>query len=146
MRSDIPPFPLCWPQGIPRTTRLQTSQFRTPLGGAIKNVEKSLSMFGSDSDKPVSAVVVTSNVNGLTTRAPDDVGVAIWFDWAGGRRCIAVDRYKKVADNLQAIHHVIEADRVKLRHAGIEMVKASYRAYRDRGWNPDAGPSFTGSR
>ena len=34
--------PLHWPDGLPRTERRVTSQFKTSLAGALDNVRKSL--------------------------------------------------------------------------------------------------------
>lgn len=55
--------------------------------------------------------------------------VAVYFSWDGISTCIAVDRYSKVEDNLQAIHHCLEAERTKLRHGGINLVRAAFRGY-----------------
>jgi len=123
----IPPYPLLWPEGQTRSRPVK-SQFRTELPGAMKNVAKSLTDFGYDSGKKVEDVQITSNAS-LTSQRPDDCGIAVWFKWAGAIRCIAVDRYDKIACNLQAVHHCIEADRTKLRHGGIHMVSAQLRAH-----------------
>jgi hypothetical protein len=42
---SIPPYPLVWPDGLPRTERKAASQFRTSLSAAINNVQKSLVAF-----------------------------------------------------------------------------------------------------
>lgn len=79
----FPPYPLAWPEGLPRTERKASSQFRTSLSAAMSNVKKSLAAFGSDTNKPVKDVTVTSNVAGITFEAPSDTGVAVWFEWDG---------------------------------------------------------------
>lgn len=123
------PFPLAWPEGMPRHKGIrETGQFRTSLSVALDNAKKSLSAFGRDSGAAVSNVVFSSNVGGLDTKITDP-GVALWFTWDGATRCIAVDRYSKVEANLQAIHHILEADRTKLRHGSLEIVRASYRGF-----------------
>jgi hypothetical protein len=40
--------------------------------------------------------------------------------------CIAVDRYPKVEDNVQAIYHIIDGRRTELRHGGLHIVKATF--------------------
>ncbi|MEA3033515.1 MAG: hypothetical protein QOH86_1531 [Sphingomonadales bacterium] len=126
----IPPYPLTWPDGLPRTERHQSSQFRTSLSAALKNVRESLRLFGVDSGKPVSDVVLSSNVGGLEVdRKLDDPGVAAWFAWDGGQRCIAVDRYPKPEDNLQAIHHILEARRTEMRHGGLHIVRQTFKGF-----------------
>lgn len=126
---SYPPFPLVWPDGLPRTERKAASQFRTSLSAAVNNVKKSLAAFGSDTGKAVSDVSVTSNVGGIAFEGPKDTGVAIWFTWEGAQRCIAVDRYPKVEDNLQAIHHILEARRTEMRHGGLHIVRQTFRGF-----------------
>lgn len=126
---SYPPYPLVWPDGLPRTERKASSQFRTSLSAAINNVKKSLAAFGNDTEKAVSNVSVTSNIGGIAFDAPKDTGVAIWFDWEGSQRCIAVDRYLKVEDNLQAIHHILEARRTEMRHGGLHIVRQTFKGF-----------------
>lgn len=121
-------YPLAWPDGWTRTANPSKSQFKTTLPGALKNVEKSLAFFAKDSKEKIGDVVISSNVT-LGAFNPKDAGVAVYFEWSGIATCIAVDRYLKVEENLQAIHHCIEAERVKLRHGGINLVRAAFRGY-----------------
>lgn len=125
----IPPYPLNWPEGLPRTQNRASSQFRTTLSAAVKNVKGSLAAFGRDSGKQVTEIVATSNLGGLGFDVPKDTGVAVWFDWDGETRCIAVDRYPKVEDNLQAIHHIIEARRTEVRHGGLHIARQTFKGF-----------------
>ena len=125
----IPPYPLCWPDGLPRSERKSASQFRTTLSAAINNVKGSLQMFGKDTGKAVANISVTSNVAGIAFDMTHDTGVSVWFDWDGAQRCIAVDRYPKVQDNLQAIHHIIEARRTEMRHGGLHIVRQTFKGF-----------------
>lgn len=125
----IPPYPLAWPEGMPRTARPISGQFKTTLYKAIENVEDSLRRFASDSGQKVTDVVVTSNKAGLTSAGPADKGVSIWFDWDGQQRCIAVDRYDKLEHNVQAIHHIIEARRTEMRHGGLNVVRQTFKGF-----------------
>lgn len=122
-------YPLQWPDSLPRSKSREQGAFRTELSGALKNVETSLSAFGRDSGKPVTEIVLSSNVT-LGERRPDDPGVAAWFKWDGEQRCIAVDRYSKVEANLQAIHHVLEARRTELRHGTLALVRATFQGFK----------------
>lgn len=126
---SFPPYPLTWPDGLLRTERKAASQFRTSLSVAINNVKKSLAAFGSDTGKSVRDVAVTSNVGGISFEGPKDTGVAIWFTWDDAQRCIAVDRYPKVEDNLQAIHHILEARRTEMRHGGLHIVRQTFKGF-----------------
>lgn len=121
-------FPLTWPATMPRTKTPVKSQFRTSLNGALSNVRDSLLSFSRDSGKKIDGLVISSNVT-LGEQKPADPGVAVWFTWDGLSVCIAVDRYPKVEDNLQAIHHVIEARRTELRHGGLHIVRATFTGF-----------------
>jgi hypothetical protein len=125
----IPPYPLAWPEGLPRTETKAASQFRTSLSAALENVRKSLAAFGSDTGRKVTETVITSNVAGISLDAPKDTGVAVWFEWDGEARCIAVDRYAKVQCNLQAIHHILEARRTEMRHGGLHIVRQTFKGF-----------------
>lgn len=125
---SIPAYPLSWPEGLPRTERKASSQFRTTLSAALNNVRKSLEAFGRDSSKAVSEISISSNVT-LGQERPQDTGIAVWFTWDGQQRCIAVDRYPKAEDNLQAIHHVLEARRTEMRHGGLHVVRQTFKGF-----------------
>lgn len=121
-------FPLTWPNTMPRTRTSVKSQFRTSLNSALGNVRNSLIAFSRDSGKKIEGLVISSNVT-LGEQKPTDPGVAVWFSWDGLSVCIAVDRYPKVEDNLQAIHHVIEARRTEFRHGGLHIVRATFTGF-----------------
>jgi len=124
----IPAYPLQWPDGMPRTKVRVTSAFKVTLAGAIDNVQTSLRLFGRDSGMSIKNVIISSNYS-LGVSNPTDPGVAVFFEWDGAQRCIAVDRYQKLADNLQAIHKVLEARRVEVRHGGISIVRQTFRGF-----------------
>ncbi len=121
-------YPLTWPKEWPRTAQPSPSQFKTTLNSAISNVQGALVKFSSDSKRKVENILISSNVT-LMDQKPKDAGVAMYFTWDGISTCIAVDRYQKVEDNLQAIFHCIEAERTKLRHGGLNLVRAAFRGY-----------------
>ena len=125
---SIPAFPLQWPETFPRAKTREKGSFKTALSGALKNVDHSLQLFAADSRRPMSGIVLTSNYS-LGVTKPADPGVAVWFLWDGEQRCIPVDRYSSIEGNLQAIHHIIEARRVELRHGTLELVRASFKGF-----------------
>ena len=57
--------------------------------------------------------------------------------------CIPVDRYNSVEANLQAIHHIIEARRVELRHGTLALVRASFTGF--KALPAPAGQAMVGS-
>ena len=145
MKLPEHPYPLIWPDEIPRTNAREKSAFKTALPGAIKNVQDSLRLFAADSGRALSGLMVTSNV-GLFDPKPADPGVAVWFLWDGAVRCIPVDKYMTVHENLQAVHHILEARRTEMRHAGINIVRATFKGFSlalpapgKRGWRAIIG-------
>lgn len=121
-------YPLHWPENWPRTKAVEQDRFKTTITAAIGNVEDSLRRFATDTGRKVENVVVSSNFS-LGDRNPRDSGVAVYFSWDGITTCIAVDRYRRIEANLQAIHHCIEAERTKMRHGGLNLVRAAFRGY-----------------
>lgn len=124
----ITAHPLTWPPHFSRAKHRERGAFKTGLPAAIKNVNNSLRMFASDSGKKLENLVISSNVS-LGVDAPADPGVAVWFTWDGLQVCIPVDRYQTVASNLQAIHHILEARRVELRHGTLALVRATFAGF-----------------
>ncbi|EJN11810.1 DnaJ-like protein [Bradyrhizobium sp. YR681] len=128
-------YPLNWPSGFPRWKHGRgAGTFKTNFETALRNVKKSLELFAKDSGKKIENPILSSNIdfNPLTHNTgtrPADPGVAVWFAWDGLQVCIAVDRYDSPAANLQAIHHIIEARRVELRHGTLALVRATFSGF-----------------
>ncbi|ULK98879.1 J domain-containing protein [Bradyrhizobium sp. I71] len=128
-------YPLQWPSGFPRWKHGRGSgTFKTNFETALRNVKKSLELFAKDSGKKIESPVLSSNIdlNPLTSNSgnrPADPGVAVWFSWDGLQVCIPVDRYDTPAANLQAIHHIIEARRVELRHGTLALVRETFSGF-----------------
>lgn len=125
----ITAYPLTWPSQFPRAKHPEKGAFKAALPAALKNVEGSLRLFAQDSGKKLEGVVISSNVT-LGSQKPADSGVAVWFTWDGMQVCIAVDRYLSVESNLQAIHHILEARRVELRHGTLALVRATFTGFK----------------
>lgn len=147
----ITAYPLTWPQQFPRAKHREAGRFKTTITGALKNVQDSLRMFASDSGKKLESLTISSNVT-LGAQKPADPGVAVWFTWDGLGICIAVDRYSSVESNLQAIHHIIEARRVELRHGTLALVRATFTGFKalpapaGKQWHELLGVAPTASR
>lgn len=126
--SDPTAYPLTWPSTFPRKQYRESGRFKSTLASSLKNVRDSLRMFATDSGKKLEGLVISSNVT-LGVNKPADPGVAVWFAWDGLQVCIAVDRYTTVESNLQAIHHILEARRVELRHGTLALVRATFTGF-----------------
>lgn len=129
MTANVQSYPLHWPPGFPRTKWRESGRFKSSYDTALGNVQRSLRGFAADSGKKLEHAIMSSNMT-LTVSSPEDPGVAVWFVWDGLQLCIAVDRYNTPAKNLQAIHHIIEARRVELRHGTLALVRASFAGFK----------------
>jgi len=126
--KTVTAFPLSWPKQFPRTKYTEKGRFSSTLVSAINNVKKSLDLFALNSGRKLQDLVVSSNVT-LGVNRPQDPGVSVWFTWDEMQVCIPVDRYNTVESNLQAIHHIIEARRVELRHGTLALVRATFHGF-----------------
>lgn len=126
--SLVQNYPLSWPPGFPRSQHREYGRFKSSFNSARDNVEGSLRKFATDSRKVVANLVISSNQT-IGGSEPRDPGVAVWFMWDQMQVCIPVDRYASVAANLQAIHHIIEARRVELRHGTLALVRATFTGF-----------------
>lgn len=126
--QNVSEYPLSWPAGWAQSKARASSQFKTTLYKALRNVETEIVRFAKDTGKKIDNLVISSNVT-LGNQNPDNPGVAVYFTFDNERTCIPVDRYNKVQDNLQAIFKVLEAKRTEYRHGGLNLIKASFRGY-----------------
>jgi len=121
-------YPLAWPLELPRAAKRVRSPFRVTLNRAVADLQDSLRLFGSDTGLPVKNVVISSNVT-LGAPKPADAGVAVYFDWDGEQRCIAVDRFSEVEANVRAIYQILEGRRQEMRYGGLHIVRAAFRGF-----------------
>ena len=121
-------YPLEWPPGLPRAPSRVKSTFRVRMTQALADLEDALRLFGQDTGKRVSGVVISSNVT-LGREKPADPGIAVYFEWDGAVRCIAVDRYQTPVENIRAVYHILEARRAEMRHGGLSIVRASFKGF-----------------
>ena len=128
--STIAPYPLAWPDGVPRTAPMRRvrSPFRTGYAAAVENVAQSLRMFQRDAGVKIEHVVLSSNVD-LINKSPADPGAAAWFKMDGQFVAFGVDRFVSVEANVQAIHNIIEARRTELKYGGLAIVRQTFKAF-----------------
>lgn len=130
-------FPLCWPSGwkrIPSSRRrdglFKTNQRPVTVIEACNRVYDQLEMFGG------SNVIISSNL--LATQdnrprsvktVPDDPGVSVYWLQRGAQRCMAIDRYTTVAQNIAAIAATLDAMRAIDRHGGAEILDRAFSGF-----------------
>jgi hypothetical protein len=142
-------YPLHWPVGWKRTLpgqreygrfgRRETKPGRTypsteeiTIAQACSRLLEELKRMGV----PDYDVIVSTNVelrlDGLprSDRAqPADPGVAVYWKDGKNQRCMAIDRYTKVAQNLAALAATIEAMRAIERHGGAVILDRAFAGF-----------------
>ncbi len=147
----IPAYPLQWPHGWKRATSRKRAAFGMGsfvayAGGGGYNQKRELSVMdgiarilgelgrlGIGRDDIVISTNLRLRLDGLPRSdqaAPADPGVAVyWTEKSGATRCMAIDRYDRVADNLAAVAATIEAMRAIERHGGAEILNRAFTGF-----------------
>lgn len=144
--EKISRYPLQWPAGWKRTKGYdrvpghfgKVKQSRGPDGKPSYRGKEKLSVYDGVQrclyelkmlrvyeDDVVISTNVRTRLDGLPVSGapePADPGVAVYWRKNKSGKCIAVDIYTKVADNLAAIAATIDAMRAIERHGGAEIL------------------------
>lgn len=167
MNGAIPAYPLQWPTGWKRTapelrTRARFGKAsRARAGGgwdygrqltineAVERVRAELQRMRIASDDLVISSNLELRLDGLprsAQREPADSGAAVYWRERQGDvpRCMAIDRYDRVADNLAAIAATLEAMRAIERHGGAAILERAFSGFtaiedQSRPWHVELG-------
>lgn len=156
MIESIPASPLAWPAGWKRCPaharkraafgkqervygdgQSSLSRHRdVTIGEATNRVLDALRRFGVLHGGAIISTNLALRGDGLPRsgqRMPDDHGVAVYWSRPGENtsavKCMAVDRYDRVADNLAAIAATLEAMRAIERHGGAQVLKRAFTGF-----------------
>lgn len=120
--SDPNAYPLRWPQGWPRTALPGKSAFSSrTVFAAITELEKQLKFLGAE------RIVISSNVT-LSTQAPKDKGVCVYFFLKGRPYALPCDKWSHVEENIWALAKHIEGLRASERW-GVGTVARVFEGY-----------------
>lgn len=148
-------YPLAWPMGWRRTSFHQRARARFSKERFVdrRRNEQGQQMGWHTYDRVTIAhatnrvvsslermrcggVVISSNLalrnDGMPRsgqREPDDPGVAVYWGRGKAARCIAIDYYDRVADNLAAIAATLEAMRAIERHGGAAILDRAFTGF-----------------
>ncbi|MCD9087393.1 J domain-containing protein [Stenotrophomonas sp. SY1] len=150
---SIPAFPLAWPVGWRRTPagdranakfgkRVRSTQgswntkTELTIAQALERVRTQLQMMGIHDDDLVVSTNLELRLDGWPRsgqREPRDPGAAVYWSDRFSRgeppRCMAIDRYDRVADNLAAVAATLEAMRAIERHGGAEILERAFTGF-----------------
>lgn len=103
------------------------------IAQGVQRVRAELALLRADVD---AGVVISSNLalrlDGFPRsdqREPGDPGGAVYWLAKTATRCIAIDRYDRVADNLAAIAATLDAMRAIERHGGAAIVDRAFTGF-----------------
>lgn len=150
MANPINAYPLQWPAGWKRTPAPQKDHGRfgkrekykgsswttlkdLTVSEATARVLEALTKMAIQHDDIVISTNLKTRLDGLPRsdqRKPDDSGAAVyWQEHTGDRRCIAIDQYHKVEDNLAAIAATLDAMRAIERHGGAAILSRAFTGF-----------------
>lgn len=136
----IEAYPLSWPLGWRRAVSRKRASFskksmgqygatRTELSiaAASERVSAELRRMGAR-EVSISTNVRTNRDGSINSsaRAPDDPGVAVYWTVGKSARCMAIDVYTRVADNLGAVAATLDAMRAIERHGGAAILDRAF--------------------
>lgn len=151
MSEPIQAYPLQWPPGWRRASSRSRAKFSkgkrrySSDGGSswmtsesltvpdgVQRVLGELGRMGIRRDDIVVSTNVPTRLDGLPrgdARVPDDPGAAVYWRKGKQTRCMAIDRYDRVQDNLAAIAATLEAMRAIERHGGAEILDRAFTGF-----------------
>jgi hypothetical protein len=147
IKGAVTAYPLAWPAGWKRTDpgKQRRAHFSSVERGAYRRqrelsiadaIERVLDELRTLRVSRESAIISTNLVlrnDGLPRsdqRPPADQGVAVYWTRAGQpQRCMAIDQYDRVADNLAAIAATLDAMRAIERHGGAEILDRAFTGF-----------------
>ena len=140
-KTKLSNYPLFWPDGWPRTARVDQKYghfksygYPVTIAKAIERILNHLGMMGISRDDVLISTNVASRLDGLPRSdqpKPVDAGAAAY--WRKGQdgpmQCMAIDIYVEVESNLCAIAATIEAMRAIERHGGAQIQERAFRGF-----------------
>jgi hypothetical protein len=151
--SERKAYPLSWPDGWKRTKfrtgaafnktrepqynqqgrRMYQGKTRLSVADAVHRVLVELERMGIKDDDTIISTNVPLRLDGLprSDQEPSDPGVAVYWQKKGqpSMRCMAIDRYTRVADNLAAVAATLDAMRAIERHGGAEILNRAFLGF-----------------
>ncbi len=139
---SVSAYPLQWPAGWRRT------ESHRRMRAAFKSARRSLSVMDGvgrvllelellgapNRDDIVISTNILTRLDGLPRSdqsEPEDPGAAVYWTTKGQKqaKCMALDRYNRVADNLAAIAASLNAMRSIKRHGGAQILDRAFSGF-----------------
>lgn len=150
--SERKAYPLSWPDGWKRATTRTSAAFnktrepqyvngqpvyqgkaRLSVADAVKRILVELDRMGVPDWNVIISTNVELRLDGFprSDREPQDPGAAVYWKkkHTDIMRCMAIDRYTRVADNLAAIAATLDAMRAIERHGGATILDRAFLGF-----------------
>ena len=145
--SERKAYPLSWPEGWKRTTSRTSANFgktnaieggrsalkRLSVADAVQRVLGELKRMGIGDWIVIISTNVPLRLDGFprSDSEPIDPGAAVYWKVSDKKpmRCMAIDRYRRVADNLAAIAATLEAMRAIELHGGATILDRAFLGF-----------------
>jgi hypothetical protein len=151
--SERKAYPLSWPEGWKRTTSRTDAQFgktkpanyvngvmtrnagknRLSVADAVGRVLLELGRMAVPDWNVIISTNVPLRLDGFprSDKEPADPGACVYWkkQESAVMRCMAIDRYTRVADNLAAIAATLEAMRAIERHGGGQILERAFLGF-----------------
>lgn len=97
----------------------------------VERVLEALRLMKITRDDVVISTDIPTRLDGLprSDRTASDPGAAVYWRKGSHTRCMAIDRYRRTADNLAAIAATLEAMRAVERHGGAEILDRAFTGF-----------------
>lgn len=150
-------YPLCWPPGWKRAKSRKRANFgrqhhgtsvvgnqtfttkqrkQLTVSDAVGRLLRSLRQMGIPDYDVILSTNIRTRLDGLpysNQTEPSDVGVAAyWKDRKGNRKCMAIDIYDRIADNIAALSISLDYMRGIERHGGAEILERAFLGDSDK--------------
>lgn len=118
--------------GLMRRVHAYNRKSNLSVADATNRVLQELQRMGFHRDDVVISTNVELRLDGLprsNQRAPDDPGAAVYWRKGKESRCMAIDCYDRVEDNLVAIAATLDAMRAIERHGGAMILDRVFQGF-----------------
>jgi hypothetical protein len=130
MTNPIEAYPLCWPEGWPRTKYPSKSKFTTYFSRARDDLMREIKLLGGRN--PILSTNIPLRKDGLPYAGhaqPKDCGAAVYFSYKSKSMCFACDRWSKIEDNIWSVCKTIEALRGIERWGASDMLDRAFTGF-----------------
>lgn len=144
--ETISGYPLTWPAGwkraqpqsrkIARFRGRSERSYEISVAEAVERIIQQLDHMGVPNSKVIISTNIPLRIDGWPRssdqREPADTGAAVYWPDRKGKesRCMAIDIYTRVADNLAAIAATLEAMRAIERHGGAAILDRAFTGFK----------------